>query len=120
MILLPGNKIIIVNGPSKFDLVTAFADRFGAGSSSREPQRTVNFTSSWSTSEGPNGLVLFAKIVIDSLKWEDGSGHNWIFEGQLTDKCSFQTSHVYDGPVEPGKITGIYNSKTHNGHFEKV
>jgi len=122
MILKTGVIVTIVNGPSKFDLTTAFTDRFGQGASDPTPQRTVKFTGNIkpdAVKGQTDEIDLIAEVRIDSLEWEDGSGHGWIFEGHLTKGGDFQLS-VLKGDLAPSKIKGYYNSKSHRGHFMSV
>lgn len=113
MILQIGQQVRINNGPSKFDLVIAFADRYGPadGIRLRRNQRSVGFQTNFQTGSGDRAGALFAEIRLDSLKHEDGSGHSWIFTGTLTDSCSFGP------PKEPAELSGYYNSKNHTGFF---
>jgi hypothetical protein len=63
----------ILNAPSKWDLAVAFFSKVEKGC-----HRTVTFTV-----YGPDfpGGTCDIEVGINSLKWEDGSGESWLFEG---------------------------------------
>ena len=65
-------KINIVKGPSKFDLMMSFFDIF-------EGKRRPVIIGI----EAPDRVPSLAHLtlVINSLQWEDGSGENWNYEG---------------------------------------
>jgi hypothetical protein len=106
----------IVNGPTKFDLVVAFADRFGQGSGTGARQRSVTFTTSLKF-DGNDNLDVVAEIVIDSLAWEDGSGQNFLFRGHL---CRGSSYRARLGTTEVDEVHGYYNTKRHAGWIQGV
>ncbi|MDP3996819.1 MAG: hypothetical protein Q8P86_03970 [bacterium] len=61
---------IIINAPSKCDLIVAFFLKPNPG------RQSVNFTI-----QDPGGSRKQVEVVINSISWEDGSGDSWCFEG---------------------------------------
>ncbi len=84
----------IVGGPSKFDLIIAFADRVNGH------RRSVEFRYNDGAMNGS------AQIVINTLSWEDGSGENWLFKGYL----------VNDG--NRAKMHGYFDSERRRGWYK--
>ena len=90
------DSIQITNGPSKFDLMVAFFDRY------KDPknQRTVTFT----LNATDHIFLDPATMFIDSLQYESGDEHSWIIGGYL------QIPHHL-----AKKATLFYNTRTHKG-----
>lgn len=117
MILHPGAPVTITNGPSKFDLMVAFADRFGSANGVRRTsdQRTVTFTTGVVTAPGDRGAALAAEVYIQVLGHEAGTGHSWSFEGTLVPTSPFAVEY---GSVR--RVKGHYDTKTHKGSFSCI
>jgi len=70
-------EYVIIRGPSKFDLSTAFFDKYEG---KRRPVKFgVKDTSGTQTE--PEEVEL--EVFINLLQWEDGSGESWCFKGWL-------------------------------------
>lgn len=108
----------IANGPGKFDLMVAFFDRFGPYGATRQrgTQRTVTFATTRMTSRDPKRAgALGAVVRLDSLKHEDGSGHAYVFTGQLVNG-----SMLIPGGQSDTRVKGFYNSMSRSGYIKSA
>jgi hypothetical protein len=91
-------RFVIVNGPSKFDLMVSLFD----GDFQR--RKEITFTV-------PTGVALPPMVVtatISGAEREDGSGESWNFRAMvfIPNHCSWE------------KATGYYSTKTRQGFFQ--
>lgn len=111
-------QVSITDGPSKFDLTVAFFDRFGPHGATRQKgqQRSASFATGRLTSSDPKRAGALAAVVrLDSLKHENGSGHAYLFTGELVGGTFFRD------PSNPGvnrQVRGLYNTRTRKGFIE--
>lgn len=94
----------ITDGPSKFDLIVGFSDRFGPGFGGN--QRFVRFTTDVVIAGNRQGEV---RMYVSGLEYESGGGHSWLFRGYAAPGSSLEV----DG--KNSQISGYYNSKNRTG-----
>lgn len=111
-------QVTIVDGPSKFDLMVAFFDRFGPYGTTRQrgSQKSVAFATGRLTSSDRSRAGAVAAIVkVDSLAHEDGSGHSFMFTGRLAEGTT-----LFRGSTGDGRVEGYYNSRTREGFIKAL
>ncbi len=101
----------IVNGPSKMDLLTAFAYAFN-----KEHDFSVTFhivdenenlkERLWYKIAGKNGAPLKARVI--GISYEDGSGDKFLIEGYLDYYCNKKTNYDVH-------FTAYYSSSNRKG-----
>jgi len=99
--MTPNNQLVqlvIVNGPSKFDLMLSLFD------GNKEPRRTVQFRVRSETGR----MEINHEVAVTLVQQEDGSGESWNFQG-LTWGQSI--SH---------RVRGYYSSKRRTGTFNFI
>ncbi len=107
-------KATIINGPSKMDLLTAFAYAY-----SKEHDFSVTFymvdedenlkERLWYKIAGKDGAPLKARII--GISYEDGSGNKFLIEGYLDYYCNKKTDYSVH-------FTAYYSSFNRKGTAE--
>ena len=97
--------IQITDGPSKFDLIVAFSDRFGTGFGA--DQRYVRFTTDRIIPGNRKGEV---RLYISGLEYESGGGHSWLFRGYIAPGSSLEL-----GDDNNHQISGYFNTRSRVG-----
>lgn len=96
------NRWDITDGPSKWDLMLALFD--GDAQHRRWHVFTVSDPQA-SPREKTSNLGM--PILVNGLAREDGSGENWLFNGEWD-----------DGTIAQNKVRGFFSTKTRKGWIE--
>lgn len=98
---------VIVNSPSKWALSVAFFDKLPAEGGKSPQRRKLQFTIKGKSC--PLGQIV--DVVIDALRWEDGSGESWCFEGYL--EC-----RIPSAAMSSSKVRGWFKTTDRQGWID--
>ena len=101
----------ILHGPDKCDLEHAL---FHGSSSERLP---VFFNIRGHSIRG-HSISGNVRVVINDVEREDGSGHNWLIEGWVTEVDLLQSGGPKICPRKSGQVRGFYSTRVRGGWLD--